>query len=367
MMMDDDNLDDFGNPKPTQQQQPTSVPTPISAPKPSIALPWVEKYRPMLLQDVAGNIDSVNKLKAIAQQGNLPNLILTGPPGCGKTTSVLALAREMLGSQYKQAVLELNASDSRGIDSVRNEIKQFAQIKVTLPPGKHKIIILDEADSMTKGAQQSLRRVMEMFSSTTRFALACNTSSKIIEPIQSRCAILRFTRLDDPELLSRVKFVLKAENVTNFDDSGLKAIIFTSQGDMRQALNTIQATYSSFGQITAESVYKVVDQPHPEMINTMLQYCNDHRARDAISIVKTMYTEGYSTQDILNQVYNVCKYANLSEHKRLEFIRQIAVVQLRVAEGCDSFLQLTALIARMCAISDDLVADLQSPIALAGK
>ena len=179
----------------------------------SFEAPWIEKYRPEFLKDVVGNSEAVQRLAAIAQVGNLPNIILTGPPGIGKTSSILCLAREMLGDIYKNAVLELNASDARGIDVVRNKIKMFAQKKVTLPPGRHKIIILDEADSMTASAQQALRRTMEIYSSTTRFALACNNSTKIIEPIQSRCAILRFSRLQDVEILTRLQQVCTAEKI----------------------------------------------------------------------------------------------------------------------------------------------------------
>mmetsp|Transcript_20386 Transcript_20386/g.29277 ORF Transcript_20386/g.29277 Transcript_20386/m.29277 type:complete len:181 (-) Transcript_20386:36-578(-) len=162
--------------------------------------PWIEKYRPQFLHEVVGNTEAVSRLAAISQVGNLPNIILAGPPGIGKTTSILCLAREMLGPSYKSAVLELNASDARGIDVVRNKIKMFAQKKVSLPPNRHKIIILDEADSMTASAQQALRRTMEIYSSSTRFAIACNQSTKIIEPIQSRCAVLRFTKLQDSEV-----------------------------------------------------------------------------------------------------------------------------------------------------------------------
>jgi replication factor C subunit 2/4 len=338
-----------------------------ATPATKLTLPWVEKYRPKQLSDIVGNTDSVNKLQAIAQQGNLPNLIITGPPGTGKTTSVLALAHELLGSSYKNAVLELNASDSRGIDAVRSEIKTFAQTRVTLPQGKHKIVILDEVDSMTKAAQQSLRRIMEIYAHTTRFALACNISSKIIEPIQSRCAILRFTKLDDNELMDRLRVVLQEENITNYDDTGLKALLFTAQGDMRQALNNLQSTWSSFQQITAETVYKVVDQPHPDKIHTCLKFCNQHELRNAIEILQVLYKQGYSTQDLLNSVFYVCKFADIPEHKRLEFIKCIASAQLKLAEGCDSFLQITAMLSQMCIVSDDVAGDSMNPIALAGK
>ena len=176
---------------------------PLVVPRTPVSnLPWVEKYRPILLEDIVGNEETINRLKVFGEDGNLPNLIICGPPGTGKTTSILCLARQLLGpSVYKEAVLELNASNDRGIEVVRNKIKMFAQKKVTLERGRHKIIILDEADSMTDGAQQALRRIMEIYSSTTRFCLACNNSEKIIEPIQSRCAILRYSKLSDKQIL----------------------------------------------------------------------------------------------------------------------------------------------------------------------
>lgn len=180
-------------------------------------VPWIEKYRPQKLEDVVGNEETLVRLQAIAKDGNLPNLILCGPPGTGKTTSVHALAHELLGDSYKDGVLELNASDARGIDVVRNRIKSFAMNKVTLPKGRQKIIILDEADSMTTAAQQALRRTMEVYSNTTRFCLACNVSTKIIEAIQSRAAILRYSKLSHEQILANLMKVCQAEEVPYTD------------------------------------------------------------------------------------------------------------------------------------------------------
>ncbi|KAI5665050.1 hypothetical protein M9H77_24373 [Catharanthus roseus] len=235
-------------------------------------IPWVDKYRPTKVADIVGNEDAVARLQVIAQDGNMPNIILAGPPGTGKTTSILALDHELLGPNYKEAVLELNASDDRGIDVVRNKIKMFAQKKVTLPPGRHKIIILDEADSMTSGAQQALRRTMEISSNSTRFALACNTSSKVIEPIQSRCALVRFSRLTKQEILSRLMAVVAAEKVPYIPE-GLEAIIFSADGDMRRALNNLQATYSGFGFVNQENETGFAHMRICDGVGSYLQLC----------------------------------------------------------------------------------------------
>ena len=179
----------------------------------------------------------------------------------------------MLGDTVKQATLELNASDERGIDVVREKIKSFANMKVNVPPGMHKIIILDEADALTTSAQQALRMVMTEYSSTTRFALACNDSSKLIEPIQSRCAIVRYTKLSDCEVLRRLNHVIQAETLLASKD-GLEALIFTAEGDMRYALNNLQATAAGFDkQITKDNVFKVCDQPHPDLIKNVVRAC----------------------------------------------------------------------------------------------
>eukprot|EP00588_Corethron_pennatum_P014245 CAMPEP_0194270186 /NCGR_PEP_ID=MMETSP0169-20130528/4229_1 /TAXON_ID=218684 /ORGANISM="Corethron pennatum, Strain L29A3" /LENGTH=354 /DNA_ID=CAMNT_0039012141 /DNA_START=84 /DNA_END=1148 /DNA_ORIENTATION=+ len=310
--------------------------------------PWVEKYRPHSLDDVVGNDETLSRLRSIADDGNCPNLILCGPPGTGKTSSVHALARGLLGPEgYKSGVLELNASDARGIDVVRTRIKMFAQNRASVPAGRHKFVILDEADSMTGAAQQALRRTMEIYSNTTRFALACNISTKIIEPIQSRAAILRFGRLTDGQILKRVLHVCDAEGVPHTED-GLEAVVFTSEGDMRNALNNLQSTHAGFGSVCAVNVYKVCDAPHPTAIRAALDACAAGKTREACAGIKKLFDAGYGCADIVGTMFRVCKgHEAMSESVKLEFLREVGFAHMRIADGCTTLLQLLGLVARL--------------------
>lgn len=308
----------------------------------------VEKYRPQVLEDVVGNEETIDRLKIIAKDGNMPHIIISGMPGIGKTTSIHCLAHALLGPTYKDAVLELNASDERGIDVVRNRIKAFAQKKVTLKSGRHKIIILDEADSMTSGAQQALRRTMEIYSNTTRFALACNMSNKIIEPIQSRCAILRYARLSESELLKRLLEIIKAEDVKYAED-GLAALIFTAEGDMRQAVNNLQSCVAGFGFVNGKNVFKVADQPSPVAILALLRSCQKGEIDGALEKLHEVWDKGYSAIDVVTTLFRVVKTMDtMPEYLKLEYIREIGMTHMVVLEGVQSLLQLAGLLGRLC-------------------
>ena len=314
---------------------------------PLLNTPWIEKYRPSKLSQIVGNKRIVSNLQSIAESGNLPNLILSGPPGTGKTTCVLALAHELLGENFKKAVIELNASDERGINVVRDKIKRFAQQKIPLPEGRHKIIILDEADSMTSSAQGSMRVTISDYSNTTRFVLACNDSSKIIEAIQSRCTVLRFGKLSSDDIKERIKYVLNNEKA-KYDDSGLKAIIDTCNGDMRYALNNTQSCIVGFGEVNEENVYKIVELPRPKEIESIYNYCLHNKFIEAINKFGELFDEGYSCLEIISVFNRLIQESNKIDDKvRILLLKKISEYKMNLIDGLDSSLQMSGFISEI--------------------
>ncbi|CAG8463159.1 280_t:CDS:2 [Funneliformis caledonium] len=320
-------------------------------------LPWLQKYRPAVFDDIVGNEPSINILKNVAKRGNIPNFLLSGPPGTGKTSSIVCLANELYGKELaKKAILELNASDERSVNIIREKVKAFAQTKVTLPPGLQKFIILDEVDSMTDAAQKALRAIMEHYSDTTRFALACNNDDKIDEAIMSRVTKLSFSNLSDEEVAKRLLYIVEKEDV-KYTPEGLQAIIFTADGDMRQGINNLQSTYSGFGMVNEDNVYKVCDVPDPKYIMELLKRCIRYEVRNVFNAVSKLCGEGYSALDIVQTMLKLMKSASeedIEEDYYNEYLMEISKTELIIKSGTESELQVIGLAASLCDIAKSI-------------
>ena len=277
-------------------------------------IPWVEKYRPKDLSEVVGNVDIIARLQKMIDTGNIPNMIISGMSGIGKTASVICIAKQMLGDQYQNAVLELNSSDDRGIKTVREQIKAFVNKKVM--DGYQKLIILDEADSMTSEAQKALLSIIEMSSQHTRFIFLCNTSSHIIEPIQSRCIILRFRPIKANELKARLSEIAKIEHV-EYNEDGLDTLVETSNGDIRNAINNLQACFYGYQVVNRANLLKLVDTPHPEIIReTLADLFQHHNFVSAYQKIAILYQKGYDNADIVNTILHLVKEYDMPDQMK---------------------------------------------------
>ncbi|WP_309492853.1 replication factor C small subunit [Candidatus Hecatella orcuttiae] len=313
------------------------------------AVMWVEKYRPKMLDEVVDHKSVIESLKGFLKSPNtMPHLLFAGPPGNGKTSVALCLARQLLGPGWRNYVLELNASDERGIQMVRERIKNFTRhVLGTMAKVPFGLVILDESDQMTAEAQTALRRIMEANSRTSRFILICNYSGKIIEPIQSRCAIFRFAPLARGDVENYLRFIAKKEKL-NLQDSGVEALIEHCGGDLRRAVNTLQAAATVGRTVDRKTVLQVMGKAGSEEIRDMLGKALKGDFLEARNTLYTlMATYGMSGSDIIRQVHREIFNLKLPPKAQIELADIIGEYDFRLVEGANDDIQLSALLAQL--------------------
>ena len=311
---------------------------------------WIEKYRPSNLSEVVGQTPVTSRLKNYAKERSMPHLLFAGPAGTGKTTSALALAQELFGELWKHNLHELNASDERGIDVVRGKIKEFAR---TAPLGEDgfKIIFLDEADALTGAAQAALRRTMEKYSRTCRFVMSCNYSSKIIDPIQSRCAVFRFRPIKAEDVERYLKFVATKEEL-NIDKEAYDSLTYLAQGDLRRAINGLQMAAAANVDITPDVVYQAVAAARPEEVKEALEMALNNNfagARERLDTLQITY--GLAGEDVLRQMHRTVRDLKIPDSIKVQMIEKLAEADFRLSEGANARIQIEAVIANFAVLS----------------
>jgi len=310
---------------------------------------WTEKYRPRKLDEVAGQDHIISNIKSYVRRKNLPHLIFSGPAGVGKTAAAVAMARELFVDTWSENFTELNASDERGIEVVRNKIKNFAR---TMPIGgsDFKIIFLDEADALTDAAQSALRRTMERYSGTCRFILSCNYSSKIIDPIQSRCSVYRFKSLSYEALKARILYIAEKEGLKLSEDT-VKALNYVSMGDMRRAINALQSVAVLNEEIRPEMIYEITATARPEEIEELIKEALGGNFFVALDKLEALLDNGISGDEILAQMHRRVINMDISARQKVELMDRIGETDFRITEGANERIQLDALVASLCLLS----------------
>ena len=314
---------------------------------------WVEKYRPTALDDIVGQDDIVTRLKAYVKAGNLPHLLFAGPAGTGKTTSAIALARELFGEGWRTNFAELNASDERGIETVRVKIKDIAR---TAPIGERgfKIIFLDEADNLTSDAQAALRRTMENYTRTARFILSANYSSRIIEPIQSRTAVFRFRPLKPDAIRAYLDRIAKAETL-KVTKEGMDALVYIAQGDLRKAVNALQVAAAVSATVDEDALYKAASTARPELVKNLLEVSlggDFLKAREALDTLLIEY--GLSGEDVVRAIHRTVFDLSVPDAFKVRLIDRVGEAEFRLVEGSNERLQLEALLAHFVVVGQEL-------------
>lgn len=311
---------------------------------------WAETYRPASLKDVINQKHVIERLKAFVKSSNVPHMLFAGRAGVGKTAAALALARDLYGDQWKVNVLELNASDQRGIDVIRHKVKDFARTKTMSKVG-YRIIILDEADALTAEAQQALRRTMETYSQVSRFILICNWSSRIIDPIQSRCAVFRFKPLSEADQNKYIDRIAKGEKL-KIDKKAAGSLITIAEGDLRKISNLMQASAALKGKITEDIVYDVASMAKPTDVKKMLDMALGGNFGNARAMLQDMILkQGLSGSDIIKSIHSEVYTLDLDEKEKMKLIEKIGEFEFRLTQGSNELIQLESLLAQFLLFS----------------
>ena len=312
---------------------------------------WTEKYRPDSLDEVVGQENIVDRLSAFVEEDSVPHILFAGPAGTGKTTSAIAMAKDLYGDKWKQNFMETNASDERGINVVREKIKDFARTKPI--DAEYKIIFLDEADALTSDAQQALRRTMEQFSDNCRFILSCNYSSKIIDPIQSRCAVFRFNRLEQDKVEDYIERLGKEEGFKISQDA-INAIMRVSDGDLRRVTNILQTASIQNEEIEEEDIYAVAASLRPDEIRGILDKALDGDFIDAREdLAEIMINRGLDGQDVINSIHREVFDLDINDKAKLEIVEHLGEFEFRIAEGGSSDIQIESLLAKIGSLENN--------------
>ena len=315
----------------------------------NIKLPWVEKYRPTNTNDILLDSFIKEKINKMIESDIIPNMIITGEPGTGKTSTILFLAKNKYGDKYSEYVLELNASDDRGLTIINNTIQPFCKKKID-EKYNHKLIILDEADSITHKAQNLLSNIISEFRNTSRFVFICNDYTQIIESIQSKCMIIKYPKIDKFNLFLKIKNICINENI-KYTDKGIDTLIFVSNNDIRQLINNLECIYYSFGELNEENIYKFIDKPSTFYINEIINACYEKNFKKVLQIINNLYFKGYTPNDILLTFMKYILESNdnviTNEEIKLKLYETISQCYIIINNETDTLLQLCGCMSKV--------------------
>jgi replication factor C subunit 3/5 len=294
-------------------------------------LPWIEKYRPQILNDIVSHTHIINTLKIFINNRCLPHLLFYGPPGCGKTSTIMALSKELYGKYNGTMVMELNASDDRGIEVVRDKIKKFVMSQnvyfgnnIQDRDNIFKLVILDEIDAMTPDAQAILRKIVEHYTDNARFCLICNCVQNIIPALQSRCRLFRFSPLESVHIDNYINTIIKKENLI-MDDDGIKTVIKRSSGDMRKVLNILQSVSMTTENITTFEINKCLGYPHTDDIENILNCLVNEPFNIAYkNIINIKMENGLTLGDIITELHDILINYILEDNTSVKYVNQLS-------------------------------------------